>query len=137
MWKSCHDTIARMFRGPFSDDGCSVAVYTIYTDLSLYPFNCTRNSPHRHLTKCRGYQLENLWKQVSLPRRCPDVLFFLSFAALCWKIICMGQRYNLCLFIGFVVHRCYNVSHQHDLGSCSDIIIFHQELKAGEHSYAV
>ncbi len=35
-------------------------VYSIYTDLSLCPFNCTRNSPHRPLTKCRSYRLEIL-----------------------------------------------------------------------------
>ncbi len=51
-------------------------VYSIYTDLSLYPFNCTRNSPHRHLPKCRSYRLENLWIQISLSRRCPDFLVF-------------------------------------------------------------
>ncbi len=33
---------------------------SIYTGLSLHPFNCTRNSPHRHLTKCHSYRFENL-----------------------------------------------------------------------------
>ncbi len=51
-------------------------IYSIYTDVSPYPFNCTRNSPHRHLTKCRSYRLENLWIQISLFRRCPDFLVF-------------------------------------------------------------
>ncbi len=34
--------------------------YIIYINLSLYPFNCTRNSLRHHLTKCRNYRLENL-----------------------------------------------------------------------------
>ncbi len=33
---------------------------SIYTNLSLQPFDCTRNSPYRHLTKCRSYRSENL-----------------------------------------------------------------------------
>ncbi len=47
---------------------------SIYTALSLHPFNCTRNSPHRQLTKCRSYRLENLWIQIPVSRRCPDFL---------------------------------------------------------------
>ncbi len=38
----------------------TIPVGSIYTDLLLYTFSCTRNSPHDHLTKCRSYQLENL-----------------------------------------------------------------------------
>ncbi len=49
-------------------------IYNTYTDLVLYSFNCTRNSPHRHLMKCRSYRLEHWWTQISLSRRCPDFL---------------------------------------------------------------
>ncbi len=52
-------------------------ICNIYINLSLYPFNCTRNPLHRHLTKCRSYRLEKLGIQISLPRRCPDFLVFL------------------------------------------------------------
>ncbi len=54
------------------------SVYNIYTNLSLYPFNCIRNSLHSLLTKCRSYRLENSWIQISLSRRCPDFLIFFS-----------------------------------------------------------
>ncbi len=46
------------------------------SDLSLYQFNCTHNSPHRYLTKWRCYRLYNLWMQTSLFRRFPDFLDF-------------------------------------------------------------
>ncbi len=40
---------------------------SIYTGLPLHPFNCTRNSPHRHLTKFRSYGFEHLWMQINYP----------------------------------------------------------------------
>ncbi len=46
--------------------------------ISLHLFNCTHNFPHRHLTKCRSYRLENLWMQIPLSRRCPDFLVCLT-----------------------------------------------------------
>ncbi len=36
-------------------------------DLYSQIYNCTRNSLHRHLTKCPSYRLENLWKQNPWP----------------------------------------------------------------------
>ncbi len=33
---------------------------------------------HRYPKKCRSYRLENLWKQISLSRRCPHFRVFLG-----------------------------------------------------------
>ncbi len=65
-------------------------VYSIYTCLSLHPFNCTRNYPHHYLTKCRSYRLENSWIQNSLSRRCPDFLVFLVLM-ITQKTVCSSQ----------------------------------------------
>ncbi len=91
---------------------------SIYTDLSLHPFNCTRNSPHRHLTKCRSYRFENLWIQIQLSRRCPDFLVYfilitrdanlhhhsyLLTIPLCgqWKVQWSEPEYWLCFSVGY------------------------------------
>ncbi len=41
-----------------------------------FSFNGTHNSLHYHLTTRRSYWLESSWKQIHLPRRCPDFLAF-------------------------------------------------------------
>ncbi len=43
-------------------------ITSMYTYLSLYPFNCTRNSIYRHLTKCRSYWLEKFVNTILVKR---------------------------------------------------------------------
>ncbi len=54
-----------------------VSIVLISPSYNTAPFNCTRTSLHRHITKCISYRLENVFKRAHFPRRCPHFLVFL------------------------------------------------------------
>ncbi len=112
-----------------------IHLYSIYTALSPHPFNCTHNSPHRHLTKCRSYRLENLWIQIQLSRRSPDFLcLFGKPTLLICNLSAHGQHWGLetlppnrwqtSLFFSFISPLA-----EHGLKSCNQAVRYYLYMR--------